>query len=129
MIKNRLRNSRAHSDSDPNSDHPPDSPSTSTDPAPDTTSDSASDPRLPARSLPYERTRPPPIPPRIPLHPRNPVTPRPALSLRRQEEVPGPTDGSTNTPLISLAAEDIAQVTDTIPGGFRLHQVVPLYIV
>ncbi|KAJ3616629.1 hypothetical protein MTP99_015970 [Tenebrio molitor] len=32
-------------------------------------------------------------------------------------------------PLISLAAEDIPQVTGTIPGGSRLHQVVPLYIV
>ncbi|KAH0820391.1 hypothetical protein GEV33_002401 [Tenebrio molitor] len=72
-------------------------------------------PLFPARSLPYERTRPPPIPPRIPSHPRSPVTPRPVLSLRRQEEarrqeeVPGPTD-----------------VTGTIPGGSRLHQVVPL---
>jgi hypothetical protein len=29
-------------------------------------------------------------------------------------------------PLIYLAAEDIPQVTDAIPGGFRLYQVVPL---
>ncbi|KAH0820577.1 hypothetical protein GEV33_002214 [Tenebrio molitor] len=53
---------------------------------------------------------------RIPLHPRNPVAPRSALSLflslstpPRGSDVSGPTD-----------------VTDTIPGGFRLHQVVPL---
>ncbi|KAH0821210.1 hypothetical protein GEV33_001581 [Tenebrio molitor] len=70
-----------------------------------------------------------PNPPRIPLHPRNPVdTPTRSLAT--------PPRGSSRAdrrkyehPLISLAAEDIPQVTGTIPGGSRLHQVVLLYIV
>ncbi|KAH0818759.1 hypothetical protein GEV33_004032 [Tenebrio molitor] len=83
-------------------------------------------PLFPARSLPYERTRPPPIPPPDPVTPPQPRhTPTGSLAT--------PPRGSSRAdrrkyehPLIFLAAEDIPQVTSTIPGGSRLHQVVPL---
>ncbi|KAJ3616804.1 hypothetical protein MTP99_011308 [Tenebrio molitor] len=98
-------------------------PSTSSEPAPNTPPTPLPTPDFrPVRS-PSERTRSSPVSgPFAPL-PRH--TPTGSLAT--------PPRGSSRAdrrkyehPLIFLAAEDIPQVTGTIPGGSRLHQVVPL---
>ncbi|KAJ3622033.1 hypothetical protein MTP99_002566 [Tenebrio molitor] len=106
-------------------------PSTSSEPAPNTPPTPLPTPDFrPVRS-PSERTRSSPVSgPFAPLaSPNSPPQPRhtPTGSLAT------PPRGSSRAdrrkyehPLIFLAAEDIPQVTGTIPGGSRLHQVVPL---
>jgi hypothetical protein len=76
--------------------------------------------------------------PGLPQSPPDPVTPpqprhTPTGSLATPRRGSTPPRGSSRAgrrkyehPLIFLAAEDIPQVTGTIPGGSRLHQVVPL---
>jgi hypothetical protein len=106
------------------SDHPPDSPSTSSEPnrlqiqppTPLPTPDFR-----PVRS-PSERTRPPPI---LPGSRHTPVTPRPALSLRRQEEVPGPTDVSTNTLLSPLPPRTSPRSRTPSPEDFAFTRWSP----
>ncbi|KAH0810802.1 hypothetical protein GEV33_011989 [Tenebrio molitor] len=81
-------------------------------------------PLSPARSLP--QSPPDPVTPPQPRH-------TPTGSLATPSRGSTPPRGSSRAdrrkyehPLIFLAAEDIPQVTGTIPGGSRLHQVVPL---